>query len=704
MKVLRTATTTAVSAALVLGAPLAAFANDGEAPAPEATAPETTATDAPAEEAAPEPAPAPEAPATVTTDAAPAPVDPVVAPAAEAPAAEAVPEPAPAGAEPAVETDEPATESAGETVTDDVVEGLPEDVTVDPVVPDGVAEDASVAAEASTDAPAGADVATTLATAATAGLLGATQAAYPDAEYEPHWHDGYYHGFPCDYWYFMEPAEGGSGKDWTGWGGQPQLHILHHTLVDDDGTVHMVYDRDIAGYWYHAWSGDESVAPDPEGIHWENTSAQQTILVNGYKGGNDASARAADAQRLFDRAGVSVTPTTSWETFLGWYQGSIDDGSYSEDDVRQMWEDQYLNRTLDYTAYEATQFAVWYFSTGHDVMGLLFDVDADNHVTLSQKALQQFEAMPYPEDGNWEGFEYTRDWASAYNSDRMATLQTAAWLIEEALTTNVVMPQPGFVSNGFVRNTDGSTDYGFTASLAGGSGNVHVELRTADGSPMPAGVVLVDAQGRVVDSVTPGQKVFVRVPAGMSVTDLPSFQLWGSAQGTQQGSPHFYTGWDHNNHGVTAEDGTWSAATFQHWFIGLGELDSPSTAWDWIGVTLADEPEAPVDPVDPVDPTDPTDPADPADPTDPGQPVEPTAPIYADGAGRVVTTGASSDPANLGLTDAQPVAEVEQAAAQRDALATTGADASVLAAGAFIVLAGTGLVLASRRRRSTDAR
>ncbi len=99
-------------------------------------------------------------------------------------------------------------------------------------------------------------------------------------------------------------------------GRQPQLHILHHTLVDDDGTVHMVYDRDIAGSWYHAWSGDESVTPDAEGIHWENTSAQQTVLVNGYRGGNDMTARGADAQRLFDRAGVTVEAGTPWETYL----------------------------------------------------------------------------------------------------------------------------------------------------------------------------------------------------------------------------------------------------------------------------------------------------------------------------------------------------------------------------------------------------
>jgi outer membrane biosynthesis protein TonB len=695
MKVLRTATTTAVSAALLLGAPLAAFADDGEASAPEAPAPEAPAAEAPAaaesssSSDAPAPAETPAAPAADTAVAqAPAPADPVVAPAPEAPAGEAAPEGLEPAAEPAPEGAEPA---AAAPAADPAVEDAAPAEDAAPT--DGAAptDDAEPADETTT-----ADTTTTLRAAVAAGLLGATQAAYPDAEYQPHWHDGYYQGFPCDYWYFNEPAEGGSGKDWSGWYGQPQLHILHHTLEDDDGTLHMVYDRDIAGYWYHAWSGDESVTPDPEGIHWENTSAQQTILVNGYKGGNDAAARAAEARALLDSAGVT-TVGTPWEEYLGWYQSSIDQGWYTVDDVRGMYDEQ-QQRSLDYTAYEATQFAVWYFSTGHDVMGLFFDVDASNHVTVSDFAQEQFASS-----GN------------GYSSDRGATLQTAAWLIEQALTTNVVMPQPGFVSNGFVRNTDGSTDYGFTASLAGGSGNVHVELRTADGSPMPAGVVLVDAQGRVVDSVTPGQKVFVRVPAGTSVADLPQFQLWGSAQGTQQGSPHFYTGWDHNNHGegsVDPETGQWTPSTFQHWFIGLGELDRPSTAWDWIGVTLADEPEAPVDPVDPVDPTDPTDPTDPVqpvdpvdptDPTDPVQPVDPTDGVYADPTGTVVEVADTTDPTNLGLTDAQPVADVEQAA-QRDALATTGTDASVLAAGAFIVLAGTGLVLASRRRRSPDAR
>ncbi|MNW64414.1 hypothetical protein D3C74_426960 [compost metagenome] len=65
-------------------------------------------------------------------------------------------------------------------------------------------------------------------------------------------------------------------------------------------------------------------------------------------------------------------------------------------------------------------------------------------------------------------------------------------------------------------------------------------------------------------------------------------------------------------------------------------------------------------------------------------------------------TVSSTDPTNLGLTDTVPVAA---AIRQTDAasLASTGADAGMLAAaGAFIVLTGTGLVLASRRRTATS--
>lgn len=692
MKVLRTAATTAVSAALVLGGPLAALAAEGEGAAPAAPAGSGTSDAVPAEDApaAPAPAPAEGAPATTAVDASvDAPtetVDPVVAPAPEA------------SAEPSAEAEDEPAAVEGETPSDVVAPGTTDEAAGTPAA--DTADPADTA-----DTQGAVDASEEGATAAAAGVLGAaqaalaaTQAAYPDAAYEPHWHDGGQDGFSCDYWYFLDPAEGGSGKDWSGWGGTPQLHVLHHTLVDDDGTVHMVYDRDIAGSWYHAWSGDETVTPDADGIHWENTAAQQTVLVNGYRGGDDMTARVADAQRLLDQAGVTVGPRTSWETYLGWYQSSIDAGSFTEDQVRQWWENEVndesnRDRRLDYTAYEATQFAVWYFSTGHDVMGLMFDVDADGHVTVSDRALQQFERS----DEDW-----TRDWAEAYNSDRMATLRTAAWLIEQALTTNVVMPQPGFVSDGYVRRADGATDYGFTASLAGGTGGVHVELRTADGSALPAGVVLVDASGRVVDTVTPGQQVFVRVPAGTSVADLPAFQLWGSAQGTQQGSPHFYTGWDHTNHGegtVDPETGEWKPAEFQHWFIGLGELDRPSTAWDWIGVTLADEPEAPVDPADPEDPADPAGPVD-EDAGDRGD--APTDGVYADADGGIAVVP-STDPTNLGLTAAAPVSHLVAArptASGPEELAHTGADATAAAAaaGAFIVLAGTGLVLASRRR------
>ena len=687
MKVRRTATVSAVSAALVLGAPLAAFASEGEA-APVAGPGTTTEAPAPdvAEDAAPDAVEGDEggagaAPAAPADDAAPAPVDPVVAPAPEevADAEPAAPAAEDDGAadEPAAEDATPATGAPAEEGTTD--ESATEDVTTGAPATDEVAEDAGTE-DAGTDdgeqpaEPAAAPVTGASATGvAVASTLPGVHAAYPDAEYAPHWHDGYYEGFPCDYWYFQEPSEGGSGKDWSGWSGQPQLHILHHELVDEDGTTHMVYDRDIAGSWWHAWNGEVAHA-DPEGMHWENTDAHQTILVNGFTGGADMTARAANATELLDRAGVSMVPGQSWESFLANYQWSLDQGYYTEDQVHDLWEEQ-NQRRAEYTAYEATQFAVWYFSTGHDVMGLFFDVDEDDHVTLSDFALQQFQADEW---GNAQ-------WGYG-QSDRRATMETAAWLIEKALTENVVMPQPGFVSNGFVRHDDGSTDYGFTASLVGGTGDVHVELRTADGSAMPAGVVLVDAQGRVVSSVTPGQKVFVRVPAGTDVASLPAFQLWGSAEGTTKGSPNFYTGQDLNSSAWDEASQTWIQSGQQHWLIGLGGLDSASVAWDWIGVTLADEPE------DPTDPTDPTETGD----------TDPVAPVYVDGNGTVVTdVVTSADPVNLGLTDTRPVADVARTTAP-DALATTGADAALLAAGAFIVLAGTGLVLATRRR--TDAR
>jgi hypothetical protein len=674
MKVLRTVTTTAVSAALVLGGGAAAFAAEGtDAPEPGAPA-----------EPAPEPAPEPAA-----EQAAPA----APAPAPEAPAAEA----------PATQSTEPA---------DPVVAPAPEPTVTDPA-PEAPAAEGEPVAEASAADPAAdpaaapaadpaADPADALAVESGAsnlaaspamfGLLQSTPPSYPDADYHPHWEDSYNNGFSCDYWYFMETGDVTSGRDWTGWNGQPQLHILHHSLTDDDGTIHMVYDRDIASYWYHVWSGDETVSSDPDGIHWQNTSAQQTVLVNGYKGGSDLAARGADARVLFDRAGVSVPDTAT----IADYQYSIDNGWMTLADAEQAVADQNLRRA-DYTAYEATQFAVWYFSTGHDVMGLFFDVDAAGHVTLSQKALDQFAGQ--------QAEDWTRSWDQGYLSDRMATMQTAAWLIEQALNTNVVMPQPGFVSHGYVRNTDGSTDYGFTASLVGGSGDIHVELRAADGSAMPAGVRLVDANGAEITSVTPGQRVFVRVPAGLDVSSLPQFQLWGSAQGTEQGSPHFYTGTDHNNHGTTDENGQWMPATFPHWLIGLGELDQPSTAWDWIGISLADEPEAPLDPVVPDDPTVPEDPTVPVTP----ETTAPTDPIYLETAATAATTtpASSTSPTNLGLTRTVPVATAAQAAQASQAahaadLATTGADAGALAlAGAFIVLTGTGLVLAGRRKSRT---
>ncbi|MFJ4109709.1 hypothetical protein [Oerskovia enterophila] len=665
MKVLRTVTTTAVSAALVLGGGAAAFAAEAT-DAPEAGAPTTTdpraSTEAAVEQAAPGAGDA--VPATQSTT----PVDPVIAPAPEAPTVSEAPAAEDLAPEDPVEEDEPVAETPAADPGD-------ETVTEADVV------------EQATDETTETAVGTPLAAASAFGALQSTP-VYPDADYHPHWEDGGEDGFGCDYWYFMELGDKTSGRDWQGWSGTPQLHILHHTLKDDDGTVHMVYDRDIANYWYHVWSGDETVTPDAEGIHWENTSAQQTVLVNGYKGGADETARGIDAQALFDRAGVVQDGVT-----IEQYQSYIDNGWWTQAQAEEYVASENARRA-DYTAYEATQFAVWYFSTGHDVMGLFFDVDDAGHVTLSQKALDQFTAQEIPADAD-ETFQqdWTRNWDQNSQSDRMATLQTAAWLIEQGLTANVVMPQPGFVSHGYVRNTDGSTDYGFTASLVGGTGDVHVELRTADGSAVPAGVTLVDANGNPVSSVTPGQRVFVRVPAGLDVATLPQFQLWGSAQGTEQGSPHFYTGNDHNNHGTIDENGQWAPATFPHWLIGLGELDRPSTAWDWVGISLADEPEAPVDPTDPTDPGTPAVP----DPVDP----DPVDPITVGTDGTVVTVS-STDPTNLGLTDAVPVAA---AIRQTDAasLASTGADAGMLAAaGAFIVLTGTGLVLASRRRTATS--
>ncbi|QDW61654.1 hypothetical protein [Oerskovia sp. KBS0722] len=671
MKVLRTVTTTAVSAALVLGGGAAAFAAEGT-DIPEAGAPTTTDPEAPSAAPAEQPTAA-EAPSSQST----APVDPVVAPAPEVPAAPVAPVDEAAPADPApeapVEEDEPVAETPAADPGDETATGVVAD-----------------SPEAADETALPASTATPLAATSAFGALQSTP-VYPDADYHPHWEDGGEDGFGCDYWYFMELGDKTSGRDWQGWSGTPQLHILHHTLKDDDGTVHMVYDRDIANYWYHVWSGDETVTPDAEGIHWENTSAQQTVLVNGYKGGADEAARGIDAQALFARAGVVQNPVT-----IEQYQSYIDNGWWTQAQAEEYVASENARRA-DYTAYEATQFAVWYFSTGHDVMGLFFDVDDAGHVTLSQKALDQFTAQEIPENPD-ETFQqdWTRNWDQNSQSDRMATLQTAAWLIEQGLTANVVMPQPGFVSHGYVRNTDGSTDYGFTASLVGGTGDVHVELRTADGSAVPAGVTLVDAAGNPVSSVTPGQRVFVRVPAGLDVATLPQFQLWGSAQGTEQGSPHFYTGNDHNNHGTTDEDGQWMPATFPHWLIGLGELDRPSTAWDWVGISLADEPEAPVTPEEPTDPENPVVPED------------PTAPVVTDavdpvfvGTDGTVRTVASTDPTNLGLTDTVPVV----AAAQRTEaanLATTGVNAGLLAvAGAFIVLTGTGLVLAGRRRTSS---
>lgn len=475
----------------------------------------------------------------------------------------------------------------------------------------------------------------TAASPVAASTLAAASAEYPHPDYEARWHDGANDGFTCDYWYFDDPAEGGSGKDWSGWHGRPQLHFLHHTIVEDDGTTSLAYDRDIAGSWWHAWghAGGEVVHADPEGMGWDNTGAHQTILLTGYAGGADLTERAASARALLARAGVTS------------------DRSATDD------------RVAAYTAYEATQMAVWYFSSGRDVMELFFDVDAANEVTLSDLARTELA-------GGWQ----------FGTSDRLATLEVAAWLIETALTGEVALPEPGFVSIGFLGNADGSTDYGFTATLTGGTGDVQVELRTADGSALPAGIELVDAQGEVTTSVTPGQKVSVRVPAGTDVQALPSFELWGAAAGSTSGSPRFYTGQD--------------LSTMQeHSLIGLGDLDQPSVAWGWAGVTLADVPEGTEDPEGPADPVDPA-------PGDTGT-TDPTDPAPGDESTPAPSDSPSTDPADLGLDDTEPVADVAAPEQKTGALASTGGNTvGLLAAGALVVLAGAGLFLASRRRRA----
>lgn len=466
-----------------------------------------------------------------------------------------------------------------------------------------------------------------LATSASART--AASAEYPHPDYEAHWHDGGNDGFGCDYWYFTEPAEGGSGKDWSGWSNNPQLHFLHHTVVEDDGTTILAYDRDIAGSWWHAWSG-EVVHADPEGMGWDSADAHQTILVNGYAGGADMTERAASARALLARAGVTS------------------DLSATDD------------RVAEYTAYEATQFAIWYFSSGRDVMELFFDVDAANEVTLSDLARAELA-------GGWQ----------FGTSDRAATLEVATWLIERALSGEVVMPEPGFVSTGFLRNGDGSTDYGFTATLVRGSGDVQVELRTADGTPVPTGVELVDPQGQAVTSVTPGDTVSVRVPAGTDVQTLSPFELWGAAAGSTTGSPRFFTGRD-------------NMTNQEHSLIGLGDLDQPSVAWGRVAMTLADIPAGTGGPAVPADPT--PGGTGPAGPTDPA-PADEDTPAPSD--------APSTDPADLGLDDAQPVADVAAPEKKTGALASTGGNTvGLLAAGALVVLTGTGLLLASRRRRA----
>ncbi|PJI86566.1 hypothetical protein [Luteimicrobium subarcticum] len=752
MKSRTTIITTAVAAALVGGPAISATAaeappeTDSSSTATATTdddvserAADTSRTDAPASD-----------PTSIETNETRGPVDPVVAPvpgpapveapavktpAAEAPAAEAPAKEAPAAEAPSPEPAAPASEpehADDATASEKTAEPAAPDRQADHEKTDEVPSDAADGADAAEAAGAAAnDTSSTPQPAAPRALAGALRASASDehADEDEHWSDNYYNGFSCDYWYFAEDAAHTSGRTWDGWYGSPQLHILHHTLTEADGTIRMVYDRDIANYWYHVWSGDETAKTDPDGIHWGNTDAQQTVLVNGYKGGNDLAARAADARALLERAGVTMTDFPWLETIES-YQWQIDHGYMTADEAAQLVAENNAasqQRYADYTAYEATQFAVWYFAGsndgspgGNDVMSLFFDVDpVTQHVTLSDYAMRQFDS------GNGGG------WANGYNSDRLATMQTAAWLIEKALSTTNVIPKPTFVPTAPVSNKDGSTSYGFTVGITGAATgtSVPVELRLAGGGTVPDGVTLVDSQGKVVTTVKAGQQVFVKVAQGIKAADLEGLQIWGSADGTELGSPHFYTGWDHNNHSYTIDDeGNWTQAQFQHWLIGLGELDRPSTAWDWATIALNADPADPTDPgttdptdpgtTDPTDPgtTDPTDPGttDPTDPgttdpTDPGT-TDPTDPTSSGGttpvdrATRTIaenTTVRTEGQGRTQLVAPAPAREATTSEAARAAgLAQTGSDATTVLwlTGAMLALGGV-LVAGSRIRR-----
>lgn len=669
MTLRRTVTTSTVTAALLLTGSATALADDSGIPDDGASTPTgeaiTPIEQAPAPEPAPEPiAPVVEQEVPVVEQEAPTAPDETATPTTD---------------DERTETVEAETEAADETAPDET-DATPTDEVQ---APTPVEEDAPAPAETRAAAPAATPTA-------------ADAPAYPSPDYEAHWHDGGQDGFPCDYWYFVDPQDDGSGRDWAGWSGTPQLHLLHHTIVDADGTVHMVYDRDIANSWYHAWGegGDEHpefVVADIDGMHWTNTAAQQTILVNGYRGGNDWDARLGDAMGLLERAGVTLTtPDFGYTERQEWM--TDEDWAYYEADAIQ-----YRARFADYTAYTATQFAVWYFSTGNDVMSMFFDVDDAGHVTLSAKAEGLLNEIP--DDYDWENYDgEAGSWSHGYTSDRRAVLETAAWLIEQAITEVVVMPQPGFVPQGSTTNADGSTDYGFTATLTAGTGNVTVELRTTDGSPLPAGVVLVDAHGNPVTSVAPGQQVFVRVPAGMDIASLPQFQLWGAAQGTEKGSPNYYVGEAHSSNEYDEETGM--SRWIQRWMIGLGNLDKPTTIWDWIALDLSSflptNPVEPAGPVLPVDPTEPTDPIVAPSPEAPA-PAPMIDPVNLADPTQTVAVAASAQ-----HLDATPTQARADSGTGRNHLARTGSElAGIAGLAGLIVLAGTGLVITGRRRVRT---
>ncbi len=516
-------------------------------------------------------------------------------------------------------------------------------------------------------------------TAALRSMLGAGAAvdetSTPAPTYDQKWHND-----RCDYWFFTEIAGAESGRDWSGWSGNPQLHFVFHELTDADGNVRIVYDRDIQDAWYHPrtvgeedgngnWREASNARADIDGVHWESAQAQQTVVLQGFKGGVDDDAKLAEAQAFFARAGVSYQGATyDRELFRGW--------GYTDAQIDEMEASNNAD-SMRRAAYEATQFAVWYFSSGHDVMGLFFQADAQGRVALTDQALRQFVPDVYDEN-NPDAFDSNRNWAES-DQDRMATMKAAAWLIEEALQANTVAPQPGFVPTGYTKGADGSTRYGFAVSLVGGNGPVGVELRTADGSPLPQGVTLVDAKGKPVSEVAPGTVVYLRLPAGVDIASLPKLQMWGAAHGKQLGTPDFFVGDDNNTNWIwdpeTGEGHEGPSAL--HYLIGLGSLDRPTVGRDWIAVDLlaqgpAEEPET-EDPgtVDPADPT-----------------------------GSMGTKDASLVATNPRSPLIAPVAHAVEAVETGDPtnLAQTGSEAGALALFAFALIGAGGGVLVVRRR------